>query len=92
MMEKIIPELQVVYGHRFDRNWLLRDGALAHRRLLVKEYLLGTFHRRIIGVSYDIERSPRSSDFTPCDFFLWCHLKGRVFTKSLTDLGTRITT
>jgi hypothetical protein len=26
---------------------------------------------------------PRSSDLTPCDFFLWCYLKEKVFVPPL---------
>jgi hypothetical protein len=39
---------------------------------------------------------PRSPDLTPCEFFLWGHVKDRVFVRpvpiTLYDLKQRITT
>ena len=40
-----------------------------------------------------MEWPPRSPDLTPCDFFLWGYLKGKVFTtppNDLNDLRNRI--
>ena len=42
---------------------------------------------------HNVEWPPRSPDLTPCDFFLWGYLKGKVFTtppNDLNDLRNRI--
>ena len=49
-------------------NWI-QDGAACHRTKVSK---LG-----IIAVNQEI-KLPRSPDLTPCDFFLWRHLKSKV--------------
>ena len=33
----------------------------------------------IIALGRDIEWPPRSPDLTPCDYFLWGHLKNKVY-------------
>ena len=82
---KIFPELLVAYLEIFDRFWWLLDGTLPHRRRTVQEYLLATAQQIIIGVGYDIEWPLRSPDLTHC-FFVWGHLRVRVFTEQSTDL------
>ena len=51
------------------------------------------FGERDIGIGFDHEWPPRSPDLTPCDFFLWGHVKNQVFKTpppSLEILGQRI--
>lgn len=57
--KKIIPELHVVYGDKFDINWWLqvRSSGAQKRNC---EYLLAMLQRKIIGGSHDIGRHPRS--------------------------------
>jgi len=83
---EIIPSLQEGYGVRFQRIWWMQDGAPCHRGIIVKNRLKDVFGDRIIGVGHDVEWPPRSPDLTPCDFFLWGHLKNEVYKTPPTDL------
>ena len=42
---------------------------------------------RVIGLGHDMEWPPRSPDLTPCDFFLWGYLKGKVFSSPPHDVN-----
>ena len=44
-------------------------------------------------MNHDIEWPPRSPDLTPCDYFLWGHLKSKVYInvpENLNDLRAKI--
>ena len=48
----------------------------------------------MIALHRDVEWPPRSPDFSPLDFFLWGHLKSKVYVnppRDLDDLEERIT-
>ena len=48
---------------------------------------------RVIALNHEIEWPPRSPDLTPCDFFLWGHLKDKIYTsppRDINDLRARI--
>lgn len=62
------------------------DGAPAHRNNIVKTRLSEVFTHRIIGIGFDTEWPPRSPDMTPCDYFLWGHVKNQVYSTVPTDL------
>lgn len=72
-----------------------QDGASAHFKREVTDYLNLTFPDRWIGRNGPIRWPPRSPDLTPLDFFLWGYLKDRVFRigfpKDLNELHLRIT-
>jgi len=79
----------------------IQDGAPPHWHNEVQNYLDENLPRRCIGRSTDENMAltcwpPRSPDLTPCDFFLWRYIKGRVFVPllpvSLNELKQRITT
>lgn len=71
-----------------------QDGAPAHFKREVKDFLNATFPNRWIGRNGPIRWPPRSPDLTPLDFFLWGFLKDRVFRagfpKDLNELYLRI--
>lgn len=70
-----------------------QDGAPPHYSQNVRNYLNNTFPRRWIGRRGAIEWPPRSSDLSPLDFFLWGHIKSKVYSTpptSLEDLRRRI--
>ncbi|XP_050307733.1 uncharacterized protein LOC126744391 isoform X2 [Anthonomus grandis grandis] len=66
---------------RYDEDRLMfqEDGAPPHYTLFVREYLDRTFPGRWIGRRGAIEWPPRSPDLSPLDFFLWGHLKSKVY-------------
>ena len=89
---EIIPQLGQA-GGAFRHLWWLQDGAPAHRLVAVQERLRQLFGNRVIALGHNVEWPPRSPDLTPCDFFLWGYLKGKVFTtppNDLNDLRNRI--
>ena len=52
------------------------------------------FGGRVIALRQAVEWPPRSPDLTPLDFFLWGHLKAKVYVTppaNLEDLRRRIT-
>ena len=70
-----------------------QDGAPAHYARDVRSFLDDSFHYWL-GRRGTYEWPARSPDLTPADFFLWGHLKDRVFRvrqRSVADLQTRIT-
>lgn len=72
-----------------------QDGAPPHWALSVRAYLREQFGENWIGRDGPIAWPPRSPDLTPCDFFLWGHLKDLVFRtmpKTLPDLRQQIVT
>lgn len=58
--------------------WVQLDGAPAHYSRAVREYL-NTHHSPWIGRGGVIAWPPRSPDLTPLDYFLWGHMKQKVY-------------
>ena len=87
----VVPELKQVFPRQrqgdFRRAWWVQDGAPAHRSRVVRDCLAELFNIRIIALNHPVEWPARSPDLTPCDFFLWGHLKGLVYTIPPTDLN-----
>ena len=52
----------------------------------VKEWLQEFFRQHIIALNHPVEWPPRSPDLTPCDYFLWGHLKNKVYVTPPTDI------
>jgi len=78
----------------FQRVWWAQDGAPPHKRRMVTERLTELFDTRVIALHGPLEWPPRSPNLTPLDFFLWGHLKSKVFVSppaDLDDLVGRIT-
>ena len=42
----------------------------------------------MIALNHEVEWPPISPDLTCCDFFLWGHLKSKVFTSPPPDIAT----
>ena len=61
--------------------WFQQDGATAHTSHLSLSILREMFPGHRISLRGDIGWSARSPDLTPCDFFLWGHLKAKVYTR-----------
>lgn len=61
------------------RMWLQMDGAPAHYGRNVREWCQNNYPDRWIGRGGAIAWPARSPDITPCDFFLWGHLKSLVY-------------
>ena len=74
---------------------LQQDGAPPHFFTRVKSYLNNRQSGNQIGRRGPIPWPHRSPDFTPCDFFLWEHVKSKIYStpvESLEELYIRIRT
>lgn len=83
MLQKLIVPAMRVAAAAQNMVWenviFQQDGAPAHYKREVTDYLNATFPNRWIGRNGPIRWPPRSPDLTPLDFFLWGFLKDRVF-------------
>jgi transposase len=71
----------------------MQDGAAPHVAGNVKNFLEQKFGANVISRHFPNAWPPRSPDLNPCDFFLWGHLKNRVFLrqpKSIAELKSAI--
>ena len=66
--------------------WFMHDGCPAHVSHPVREHLDRTFPQRWIGRGGFIQWPPRSPDLNPMDFFLWGHLKDRVYATEVDNI------
>lgn len=74
MLQSVLPRITDL-GSIF-----MQDGAPAHYYRSVINYLNSNFPNRWIGRRGSLlEWPPRSPDLTPCDFFLWGHVKEIVY-------------
>lgn len=70
-----------------------QDGAPPHFAVTVRQFLDLRFPGKWIGRRGAAEWPPRSPDLSPLDFFLWGHLKSKIYAtqpESLADLRQRI--
>ena len=79
---------------RLDDDYIfMQDGASPHFSLTVRNYLNRKRPNNWIGRGGPIPWPARSADLTPCDFFLWGHIKAKVYsthTESIEHLKTKI--
>lgn len=74
-----LPELERLHMQR-EVCIFMHDGAPPHWCRAVRQWLDSTFPQRWMGRgSPNMKWPPRSPDLTPCDFFLWGHVKERVY-------------
>ena len=89
----VLPELERQH-YPISRLWFQQDGATPHTTRGVLAFLAGAFPGKVISKKGDVPWPPRSPDLSPLDFFLWGHLKDRVYgqpVRSLRSLRERIT-
>ena len=80
-------------GMDLDDMWFQQDGASSHTTEGNIEVLHTRFPGRVISRFGDINWPPRSCDLTPLDFFLWGHVKDKVYAnkpETIADLKTNI--
>lgn len=93
LSDQIIPAIQQLVGNDFGQTWFQQDGAAPHYALIARNYLDEIFVGRWIGRRGAIEWPARSPDLTPLDYFLWGHLKDRVYRttpRNIDELKQRI--
>lgn len=86
LKKKFLPALRRK-GIDVDTIWFQQDGAAPHTAIDVITWLQQTFGRNLISLKTDCEWPPHSPDLSPLDFFLWGHLKDKVYkpTPTTTD-------
>ena len=90
LLKHFIPVVQGM--NAIERFWFMQDGALPHRTNEVFQILDEHFTGRVLGLGYPskyaggVEWPPYSPDLNPCDFFLWGHLKDKVYRDKPTTL------
>ena len=75
-IDQLIPTLN---EEEIMRGWFQQDGATAHTSTSSMNHVRMFFGERIISKGL---WPPRSPDLSPPDFFLWGHLKERVYRNS----------
>ena len=93
LLEFVKPKLREL--HIDSKIWFQQDGATAHTARLSLTVLQEMFPGRVVSLRGDVPWPARSPDLSPCDFFLWGHLKAEVFKSrpiTLTELKAAIVT
>jgi hypothetical protein len=82
-----LPELleDVPLGRRVQL-WFMRDGALPHFTITVREHLHNTYTERWVGHGETIAWPLHSCDLNLLDFFLWGHLKSVVYATAVNNV------
>ena len=92
---KVFPAITEAYRQDHGDNGLdhvcwFQDGAQAHQAhqaRIVRDRLLHIFgENKLVALRTLVEWPPRSPDLTLLDFFVWGHLKGKVYYKLLTSM------
>lgn len=93
LRNEVVPAIKGVVGTNFADTWFQQDGAGPHYGKNVRLFLNVQFPQRWIGRGGKIEWPARSPDLSPLDYFLWGHLKSRIYQtqpNTLDDLRHRI--
>ena len=76
LREKVLPN----FSHGIGRSRLFQqDGAPPHYSLRVRQFLNENLDGRWIGRRGPIEWPARSTDRTPCDYWLWAYLRQQLY-------------
>lgn len=93
LIEDIGPAVAEV-SRNLQTVWFQMDGCPAHNYQPVREFLNESFNGNVISTHGTIQWPARSPDLAPNDFFLWGHLKSKIYTEeriqSLDELRNRI--
>lgn len=82
LMTHLKPQLPRGYGSMTFQQ----DGAPPHVANPVRKFLSETFRDRIISRLFPHKWPPRSPDLNPADFWLWGHLKHKVYCRQPRNL------
>ncbi len=86
LKRKFVPEL-TKRGYSIPTVWFQQDGASPHTANVALDWLEDTFEGNLISLKTGIEWPPHSPDLSPLDFYMWGHLKERVYTPPPTDIN-----
>lgn len=68
--------------------WFLQDGAPPHFSVTARQALSRIFPNRWVGRGGPVPWPPRSPDLNALDYFLWGHLKTRIYSRPIDDVDT----
>lgn len=77
LRQSVMPRIREAFGD--EEFYFQQDGAPPHYHRDVTSYLDEILPNRWVGRRGSVEYPPRSPDVTPLDFFLWGHLKDKVY-------------
>lgn len=87
LQDVVVPAIEEIAANNDDIEPIFQqDGAPPHFALIVRNYLDAAFPGSWIGRRGAIEWPPRSPDMNPLDYFLWGHLKSKVYKTQPTDI------
>lgn len=87
LMTKVGPALEEVARDN-QEIWFQQDGCPAHYGIEVRNFLNDSFPNHWIGRGGAINWPARSPDLAPCDFFLWGHLKSKIYRTRHPDINS----
>ena len=80
------PFFEELHDDELQQGYFQQDGATSHCTQHTLNLLHEYYDDRVISRNTGIPYPPRSCDLTPCDFFLWPHLKNSIFSTPVNDL------
>ena len=88
MLERFLcPKvIWLLTDHNPDNVWFQQDGATSHSSRCSLRILCDMFPGHLVSLWGDIGWPPHSLDLTPCDLFLWRHIKSQVYQHQLANL------
>lgn len=93
LRDNVIPQLK--RRRKCSSTIFMQDGAPPHIFTPVKDLLTKTFTvQRVISRNFQHSWPSRSPDINPCDYYLWSHMKQKVYCgvypKTIEELKKRI--
>lgn len=79
MLQTFVVQQLQRFPQIIDTAWFQQDGSTSHTARISMAAVHQLFGERVISRNGNIPWPPRSPDLTACDFFLWGHLKSKVF-------------
>ena len=79
ILELFWKELTDLYPGLMSKFWFQQDGASSHTSIMSQNWLKDHFQSRVVSLKMDLQWPPHSPDLSPPDFFLWGHLKDKVY-------------
>jgi hypothetical protein len=83
----LTPFLNQLHDDELVYGYFQQDGATAHTTRATIDFLAEFYDNRIISRNTPNNWSRRSCELTPCDFFLWPHIKNSIYTTPINDLA-----
>lgn len=80
MLETFVAQELQAFPLITENAWFQQDGSTSHTARISMTAVRRLFGNRIISRNGDIPWPPRSPDLSACDFFLWGHLKSKVYS------------